>query len=385
MTTEQNKRESRAGMEVLQPSAVGVATCPVTVGGTPVRVAARNRGDGRPASGLLRIVGFFCCFIGLLFATDRAINYGLRRIDTSAYGVTNRILSGKVNAEIVVSGSSRALTHYDSTIIANVTGHTAFNIGRNGSQTDMQLAVLRAYLKHNAKPRLVVHNLDLFSFVMSQEIYDAAQYMPYLHEDAIYDAVRKIYPDAWKWKYFPLYGYVVEDMRFAWVLGLKRVAGLQPPEDHVLGYVARNTRWTGDFEKFRAANPMGVTFKIEPAGVRVVTELVELCHSQQIPLLMVYSPVYYEMQSLERNRRAIFAKFHEICDRYGVRFWDFGDSSIARDRANFYNSQHLNAVGASAFSLEFAQRLAREGILVDASSATSSGAVAPQQIPAARE
>jgi len=97
----------------------------------------------------------------------------------------------------------------------------------------------RPYLAHNTQPRLVVHNLDLFSFLTSHEIYDPAQYLPYLDQEAIYAGVRRVYPEAWKWKYLPLYGYLVEDMRFTWILGLKGFVGYQPKEDHFLGFLPR--------------------------------------------------------------------------------------------------------------------------------------------------
>src|SRR5207302_909891 len=103
--------------------------------------------------GALRGVGKLACFVclSLLLAIlfNAQINSGLRRINTSSFGVWNRIVDGTINAEIVISGSSRALTHYDPRIIEERTGLTAFNIGLNGSQTDMQLARLKTYLRHN--------------------------------------------------------------------------------------------------------------------------------------------------------------------------------------------------------------------------------------------
>lgn len=307
--------------------------------------------------GLLRILLFFGLFIGLLYATHFAISAGLRQVETSTFGVTNRIVTGRINADIVISGSSRAVTHYDPRIIERVTGLSAFNIGRNGSQTDLQLAVLKTYLQHNRKPKLVIHNLDSFSFVTSHEIYDPAQYMPYLGQPPIYDAVRKVYPDAWKWKYFPLYAYVVADMRFTWITGIKRLMSISPREDHIEGFTPRFNEWTGDFEAFRTSNPQGVAFEIEPQGVRDLTDLVAICSNQGIPVLLVYSPVYHEMQQMERNRTEIFGLFREVADRFGVSVWDFSSSAISKDRNLFYNSQHLNAQGAWLFTEELAKRL----------------------------
>jgi hypothetical protein len=266
-------------------------------------------------------------------------------------------MGGKVNAEIVISGSSRALTHYESEIIEKITGFSTFNIGRNGAQTDMQLAYLKAYLNNNAKPKLIIHNLDLFSFQTSKEIFDPAQYIPYLDQAPIYDAIRRIYPDAWKWKYLPLYGYVAEDMRFSWLQGLKALFGSNPREDQIQGFQPRFTSWTGDFEKFRASNPDGVVTTMQEEGVRCIEELIELCRQHSIKVLFVYSPEYHEIQAMERNRPGIFEKLGEICRKFNVPLWDYSDSPISQERRYFYNSQHLNADGARAFSRELAQRL----------------------------
>lgn len=314
----------------------------------------------RRCQGLNRVAAFFALVAALVILLHGMIQAGLRGIATSGFGVTNRIVAGQINADVIITGSSRALVHYDPRIIGETLGLTAFNLGRNGSQTDLQLAVLKTYLEHNKKPALVIHNLDLFSFTTTREIYDPAQYVPYLGEEAIYATVQRIHPRAWKWKYVPLYAYVVEDVRFTWALGLARLAGFSPAEDHLQGFVPRTTRWTGDFEKFKASNPGGVTFAIEPQGVRDLTELIELCHSAKIPLLLVYSPVYHEMRALENNRTEIFGRFQALADRFQAPLWDYSDTSIARDRNNFYNSQHLNATGAREFSLDLAARLRRE-------------------------
>jgi len=69
------------------------------------------------------------------------------------------------------------------------------------------------------------------------------------------------------------------------------------------------------------------------------------------------------MQALERNRGEVFAKFREIAERFQVPLWDYSDSPICQSRGNFYNSQHLNADGAEAFSADLAKRLVESGLL----------------------
>lgn len=312
-------------------------------------------------SGLGRISGFFCFLIVLLFGVNALINTGLRHIKTSQFGVSNRIVRGEINADVIISGSSRAASHYDPRIIEDVSGYSAFNIGRNGSQTDMQVAVLKTYLKHNRKPQLVLHNLDAFSFVTTSEVYDPAQYIPYLNETDLYTALHKINgPVWWKSKYLPMYGYAVEDMRFNWILGVKAFFGRSSREDFFLGFNPREGQWTEEFESFKAANTSGVSFEIEPAGVEVMEDLARLCRDNGIKLIFVYSPEYRGMQALTRNRAEIFGRFSEISERYNVPIWDFSDWDKSDNRAYFRNSQHLNAEGAELFSSDLARRLVAE-------------------------
>jgi hypothetical protein len=310
-----------------------------------------------PWKAVRRIACFFAIVVVLIFVMNAMITSGLRRLRTSAFGASNQIMEGKVNAQIVISGSSRALAHYDPRRIEAITGRTAFNLGRNGAQTDMQVAFLKAYLAHNQKPEIVVHNLDAFTFVTTREVFDPVEYTPYLYDRDLYSALGKINPNIWKSRYLPLYGYVVEDMNFTWVLGLKGFWGWSPPEDFFLGFNPRSKKWTEDFEHMKANNPNGVRFDIEPAGIRVVEDLIQVCRQNGIQLILVYSPEYIEMQSLTNNRAEVFGLFHELADRSHVPLWDYSDWKYAGNQELFQNSQHLNATGAAIFSDDLANRL----------------------------
>ncbi|MBL9202214.1 MAG: hypothetical protein JNL39_17015 [Opitutaceae bacterium] len=320
--------------------------------------APLTRGDRRQRDAL-RLLWFL--LLGALgaVALHLAIHTGLRRVTTADFGVTNQVVAGRLDAEIVISGSSRALTHYDSTLIQKTTGRKTFNLGLNGTQTDVQVAYLKTYLRKNAKPALVIHNLDPSAFAVSHEIFDPVKLMPYLDEPEIYAVVLRVYPHAWKWRYFPLYGYAVEDLRFTWLAGARTFLGSQPPESRVLGYQARHTPWTGDFDKFKASHPEGVKLDLNPQGVKDLAEITEVCRRHGVPLLFVYSPEYDGMQALSSNRAELFARFAEISAKAGVEIWDYSSSFICSQRDLFYNSQHLNVTGATMFSQDLARRLAQ--------------------------
>jgi hypothetical protein len=313
---------------------------------------------------VIRILVFITLSLVSFAVTDHLVNSGLRRVKTSSFGVYNRLVNGQINADIVIGGSSRALNNVDPRVIQNMTGLSTFNIGINGSQTDMQVAVFKTYLRHNAKPTLLIHSLDSFTFVTSRGgVFFPGQYLPYLKEDAIYQALSAIDGDTWRARYLPLYGYAVQDMNFTWLTGVRGLLGWNPREDHYLGFEPRHGHWTDDFARFRDSRPDGIRFEIEPEGVRAFDEFMKLCRDLEIRVLLVYSPVYYEMQALENNRDEIFGRFNEIAQRYDAALLDYSRSPISFRKDYFVNSEHLNAEGAAAFSAELGTALAGSGLV----------------------
>jgi hypothetical protein len=316
--------------------------------------------DNRSSEGVFvvrRLISFFGIFAGLSLALNLLITQGLWHVKTGQYGVSNRLMRGEINTQIVINGSSRALSGFDPRVIQGITGLTAYNIGRNGSQTDMQLAVLKAYLEHNRKPEIVIQSLDSFSFEATREVYNPAQYVPYLRDREIWTPLRQISPEVWKSRYVPLYGYVVDDMSMSWVLGLGALAGWSTREDYFLGFNPRPLKWTEEFKSFKAANPNGVNWPIDPEGRQSLEELVRVCQTDGIQLIFVYPPEYSEMQRLTRNRGEVFEDFRELSAKYQVPLWDYSDWRYAAETKYFQNSQHLNDEGAEVFSADLSNRL----------------------------
>jgi hypothetical protein len=330
---------------------------PVSIEAAEDRASACD-GLRTATSGLWRIGAFVVLVACLAFALDRLIDFGLQRIAVGEFGVWNRIVQGRINADIIISGSSRALTHYDPRVLQQTTGRSAFNIGLNGSQTDMQLARLKTYLRHNRKPQLVIHNLDAFSLQVTHgEVYDPSQYVPYLDEPALFEALSRVDRMTWKWRHLPLYGYATQDLRLNWMRGLRAWLVGEPANTHIDGYQPRHSAWTGEFEQFRIRHPNGLRVAVEPAGEQQLDELLSLCAEQNIRVVLSYSPEYLPVQAMTINRAEIMARFDALARRRGAVLLDFSASPISSQQSNFYNSQHLNVDGASAFSQELASRL----------------------------
>jgi hypothetical protein len=312
-----------------------------------------------PKFGPGRFVGFLLFVALQVAATHLLIGWALRRVDVTDVGAFNRAMQGQVNAEIVISGSSRGYRHYDPRIISSQTGLTCFNLSRNASQIDVQLGVLKAYLRHNRKPRLIVQNLDLQSLVLTKagEIPEPAQYVPYLSDPDIYSCLTAIDHQLWKWKYLPLYAYSTEDTSFTWTVGLRSLVGAAPREYCFDGFSPMAKSWTQEFDRFKSAHPHGLEIPIDQGAVTALRELIALCREEGIRMVLVYSPQYHEMVGLTINREKIFSIFSSLATENQVPFLDYTESPLSYSRENFYNAQHLNEDGAALFSRDFAQNL----------------------------
>src|SRR5690242_1815358 len=86
------------------------------------QVSGARRTTARAFGGLPRIVAFFALIAAIAFGLNLVFNHGLRRVRTSKFGAFNRMMSGEVNADVIINGSSRALSHYDPRIIKQITG-----------------------------------------------------------------------------------------------------------------------------------------------------------------------------------------------------------------------------------------------------------------------
>lgn len=315
----------------------------------------------RNTRGVGRILVFFVFLVAIAYGIQLGVSAGLRKITTSKFGAINAWTSGNVNSEVIINGSSRALVHYDPRIIAKATGLTAYNLGMNGIQIDVQAGILDAYLAKNRAPSVILQNLESFSLEATKpgEIYDPGVYLPYLSNNALYQALHEIDPQVWKWRRIPLYGYAVPDMRFTWALGVMRWFGVQGPQDYFDGFNPRYEQWGQDFENFRKSVPNGVSYRIEAKGLVSLERCLQLAQEKGSVMILIFAPEYVEMQRLEKNRGEIFRHFRELAGKYGTEFWDYSDFPLCSNRDFFYNSQHLNAKGAEIFSEDVARRLRR--------------------------
>ena len=297
-------------------------------------------------------------FFMLCWPVQNILIMGLKRSGNGNIGTLNKVIPGGINAKVVISGSSRAVYHYDPHIIESYTNKKTYNIGRDGTKLDEQLALLKAYLKHNQKPEYVIQNLDSFSLRANDGVTDPLQYMAWLDEPDLYQNIISHRRYFEIYHYLPLLGIIREGAVQTAIEGLFRPS-IQAGS-RLAGYSPQNLTWDDEFGKFKEQHPSGVKWPVDPQGLDALRGLLTLCQHERIQLILVFSPEYIESQDMTINRDEIFAAFHAQATEFQVPFWDYSSDPLSRDKVNFYNSQHLNQNGATLFSQKIGERLARE-------------------------
>lgn len=316
-----------------------------------------------PDKNIIKSVSFVAVFTLLAFILNGLLVFGLRHYRAGAgFDVLNQIMEGKAGADILISGSSRALIDFDCQSISKVTGRTCFNIGIDGGHVNLELPLLKTYFKHNTSPKILVEVVGLTDLEIGA-IFRGHQYVPYLNEDEIYKSLVSLDPEFRYYKYVPMYAFTVFNQNL-FNRALKGLLDRQAPETdwglrpRINGFLPVERSWSGDFERFKAQFPQGKEYQIAQKSIDEMEDLIRICQQKNIKVLLVFAPSYYaSVYGYAKNVQEIFSVYRSMAGRNHVPFLDYSTLPMTKDTNYFYNSQHLNSKGAAYFSGLFAKNL----------------------------
>ena len=302
------------------------------------------------------IYGFI--LISFCFAAQYIIDSGLSGYNDDLFADWNNIFKGRLNTDVIILGSSRAFVHFNPRIIDEITGLSSYNLAVDGGTAISQKTKLDAFLDFNPPPKIIIQNVDIFLLYKEKYVYQKEQFLPYLNKTSIHSNLQKIDNAIWLERIIPLIKY--RGFRYHVVLGFAAFFDLaqKPQTFKYKGYQGIELDWNNDFENFKAKNKIlrysdeSLTF-----GYDHVEQLIDECKEKKIDIVLVQSPLYFELQNIMPQKDSITNKFSEIAQKKGINFWDYFDDSLCFDQKYFYNSTHLNLQGSEIFSNRFAQKL----------------------------
>jgi hypothetical protein len=301
----------------------------------------------------LFIIGFFV----LAYLLELLIIFSVKGITIGEYGVLNKINEGKINAEILISGTSRALKAINPELISEKTGMSCFNIASDGSDLGVQLPKLKWYLNKNKKPKILIQDISQFGGEISSIIYEPFKYLPYVSDDSLYKGLLKIDEEYWIHKYISPTNLLYYNFDFYAKLFQELTNTFRNKDNFINGFLPDNSKWSSNFELYKKKNPDGINCSVSVEYENYLHELKDYCENQKIILVLTVLPNYYLLNEITKNATDVFKFYSKLENIPHTYYLNYVDLYVAHDERNFYNFTHLNLDGANKFSIKLASDL----------------------------
>lgn len=306
---------------------------------------------------LLKISLLSVVLAGLLFLLEQGITQGLKKSNSYTFVDWNNIYEGRINAAIIINGSSKALVQVSPLILDSVLQLSSYNLGINGHDFYMQDCKYSIYEQHNTKPKLIVQVISNGTLIKREDLYQLEQFLPYLHDSTLVQTTKDyVGLDLFDYslpfaRYFGHSNIIKE--------GLLSYFGIQTPPklSKYKGYAPKNLQWDNSFERFKKYFPKGKILEPQERSIQKFKAFIQRQQQNNIPLVLVYPPTYAPSQPYINNRAQIMDLYQAIAQQYQVLLLDYSQMPLTNQQDFFYNSQHLNKQGAELFSRRLANDL----------------------------
>lgn len=285
-----------------------------------------------------------------MILADWFITNKLRHSREDEFSVWNDIYNGRINSDVVIYGSSRAMVHLDPKIISDSLKVSTYNLGINGHNFWLQYYRHKELIEHNKKPSLIIHSVDIFTLAKRKDLFNMEQFLPYmLYDRDLHQWLSSYKGYTWFDYNVPLLRYYGQFKTIGKVFSSTLTGEAMADSSRFLGFSAQNLIWNDDLQKAKRKFP-DYRASVDPQSVLLFDKYLNECIEADIPVVIVYSPEYKEGQYFVRNRDEIMNIFTFFAAKYNIPFIDYSDDSISYKKEYFYNASHLNATGAKLFS-----------------------------------
>lgn len=299
---------------------------------------------------LMKCLIFVLLILSTLIILDIAVSKGLRKSEDMMLAEWNDIVSGNINADIIINGSSRAWVDVSPQILENRLNLSVYNIGLDGYPFYMEDMRYELFLKYNNKPKYLIQTLDVFSLSKRIGLYEVTQFFPYLNESIVRNKLKEYEGITLTELYIPFIRYI----HYPAIVkkGYLEFFNKQHfTNNKYKGFQGQNREWDNSFDDFYNMHQKnGIVQNIDDNVIELFDKYLEKTILNNTNIILVYPPEYREVQKLYLNRKDIINIYKSMADKYHITFLDYSDNDISNEKKFFYNSQHLNLNGANKFS-----------------------------------
>ncbi len=307
---------------------------------------------------------FIFCLIPLplLFALDYLVDHGLRKSRYTYYSEWNDIFDSKINADLLVLGTSRAWILFSPKAMDSAFHVNSYNLAMDGADFDFGYKRLKIYLAHNKKPKTIIVEVGFVKTLVGSDVLPGVQqFLPYMRDSSMWNfANSKNLSFSFFDRHFPLYKYNNELSLIK--EGVMSYYGKGSRGTKYKGYEPKVLEWDNAFSEFQRQNPNGWKPETSKAAIDEFYDFFGFCQSNNIKVIMVYTPVYIEATKMlvPEAKEKLMSVFYDVSKKFNAPFYNYEQDSLCYNRDLFYNSQHLNKKGADLFNPKFVNDVKKE-------------------------
>lgn len=293
----------------------------------------------------------------ILFGINHSVDKGLRTNGSWSTNEWKDIYGSRLDADILMLGSSRTWVHLNPVIFDSITGMNSYNLGMDAYAIDFHIDRFWASVHHNRKPKFIIQNMDALTLRRSGYVdYDKEQFLPYLYEEELRDDLIAN-GLSWKDRFFPLFKYRGMS-HLIWSTINQLYFGGPTAATKPKGYMGQDQKWSDDFRKFRAQHST-YDVALDPEMIKKLDSMIAYCAQEDIVVVIAHLPMYDEATTMMTKKPMMDSIMYAFENKYlgSCYYMDHSKTSFSSDTNYFYNATHMNYKGADSISSILARQL----------------------------
>lgn len=290
---------------------------------------------------LFVIIAITDCVIGV------GMNYVVNHIQVGGQGRDNYICC-RAEEDILIFGSSRAVHHYNATMLEDSTGLSCYNCGDDGNGIILSYGRL-IMAKERHQPKIIIQDVAT-SFDLLKN--DNHKYLGWLKARYNRNGISKIFDDIDKTERYKMlcqsYRYNSKFLQnlFVYFTSISNDTGIK-------GFRPINDA----FDPMKISkNTKSEAYEFDSLKVNFLNKFIDL--SKGSKLVFIVSPMWYGMDT------AKLQPLIDLCKSRNIRLIDFSnDPKYVHNDIYFHDGSHLNARGADEFTRDLIKVLRKESII----------------------
>ena len=298
---------------------------------------------------LIKTLIFLLVVFVLASVLDVIVSKGVLRMEDYRFQDYAAMLEGGMDHDVLIMGNSRGKSHYDTYLIDSLCHVSSFCIGVGGYPFNVQLMKYKLYREHNAKPRVIIQELDhgtIKSFADVRHQHQSEQFFPLVYDRGMRKELKKL-GYGWCELNLPMYRYygyqqvikngLLEFFHLKHYVTFPAYKGHRPEE--------------GPWNGAPLAEMEEYTLTFSDENLAVFENYLQDCERDSIRVVLVYSPLYIGAIRKMKGFDEVCTRFRELAEKYDFHFLNYTtDCPISQDTSNFCVSVHLNPAATKAFS-----------------------------------